>query len=303
MLVLIPLFVFITVILLFWALNPPGKESVEVRLRRHGYLPSARQVADLDKPFSNRVIAPFIERASSLVVKITPQQMQEQTTRKLEQANLQISPAAFLLLSITIGSVLMLLVVGPALKSGTIGLREMVLGAALFGLGIRLPDLWLSRKFKARQNKIRKSLPDAMDLITICVEAGYGLDAALAKVSEKTKGPLADELNRALLEINLGKPRAHALKDMAQRAGVAELQAFIATIVQAEQMGVSIASVLRVQSDSMRVHRRQRAEEEAMKAPIKMLFPLIFFIFPAMFVVILGPAALRIAGSFLIKPG
>src|SRR3972149_10856671 len=119
----------------------------------------------------------------------------------------------------------MLLVVGPALKSGTIGLREMVLGAALFGLGIRLPDLWLSRKFKARQNKIRKSLPDAMDLITICVEAGYGLDAALAKVSEKTKGPLADELNRALLEITTENPPGYALKQRAQRAGVAELQA------------------------------------------------------------------------------
>lgn len=301
MLALIPIFVFITMVLLVWALSSPGKESVEGRLRRHGYLPSARQVADLNKPFSSRVVAPSVDKLALIVMKVTPQQMQRQTKQKLEQANLGISPAGFLFFSIVAGLILALMVAFPTLKSGSFGVREGIFALALFGLGVRLPDMWLTRKFKARQNKIRKSLPDAMDLITICVEAGYGLDAALAKVAEKTQGPLADELNRVLMEVNLGKPRSQALKDMAQRAGVAELQSFIATVVQAEQMGVSIASVLRVQSDSMRIRRRQRAEEEAMKAPVKMLFPLVFFIFPAMFVVILGPAGLKIAGFFMTK--
>lgn len=303
MVALVPISVFITIVLLIWALSPPGNESIEGRLRRHGYLPSGRRVADLNRPFSTRILNPFIERASTIVARITPEQMQQRTKEKLEQSGLKISPSGFLLLELVVGAGLAISILSPALKSGTFGPREVLMGLIVFALGIRLPDFWLSRKFSARQHKIRRSLPDALDLITICVEAGYGLDAALAKVAEKTKGPLAGELSRALLEINLGKPRSQALKDMAQRANVAELQAFIATVVQAEQMGVSIASVLRVQSDSMRVRRRQRAEEEAMKAPVKMLFPLVLFIFPAMFVVILGPAVLRIANFFLTKPG
>jgi len=301
-LALVPIFVFITFVLMIWALTPVQSESLEGRLRRHGYLPSARQLSDLNKPFSQRVLAPFIEKAGSLMARIAPQQLQQRTKEKLEQANLRMSPAGFLLLTAVFGLLLPLVAVSSSLRSGTFGLKEAGLGIALFFLGTRLPDFWLGRKFASRQHKIRKSLPDALDLITICVEAGYGLDAALAKVAEKTKGPLAEELSRALLEVNLGKPRGLALRDLAQRAKVAELQSFIATIVQAEQMGVSIANILRVQSDSMRVRRRQRAEEEAMKAPVKMLFPLVLFIFPAMFVVILGPAVIRIAGFFLMTP-
>lgn len=300
---LLPLSVFITIALLIWALSPPGSESVEGRLRRHGYLPSARQMADLNKPFFSRVIAPLADKASSLVVRITPHQMQQRTKEKLERANLKTSPSGFLLLTAVIGIALPLAIISPNLKSGTFGLKEAFFAAVLFFVGTRLPGFWLSHKYMARQNQIRKSLPDALDLITICVEAGYGLDAALAKVAEKTRGPLAEEVNRAHLEVSLGKPRSESLRDMAQRAGVSELQSFIATIIQAEQMGVSISGVLRVQSDSMRVRRRQRAEEEAMKAPVKMLFPLVLCIFPAMFVVLLGPAVIRIATSFIMKPG
>ncbi|MDP2659168.1 MAG: type II secretion system F family protein [Dehalococcoidia bacterium] len=302
MLALIPLSVFITVVLLMWAVNPPGLESVEGRLRRHGYMPASRQMVELDKPFSNRVLGPLLEQATSLVIRIAPQEMQRRTAEKLEQANVAVSPAGFLFLTTVIALVLPLIVISPALRSGTFGVREAFFGLALFFFGTRLPGFWLSRKITARQTRIRKSLPDALDLITICVEAGYGLDAALAKVAEKTRGPLADELSRALLEVSLGKPRGQALKDMAQRAGVAELQSFIATVVQAEQMGVSIAGVLRVQSDSMRVRRRQRAEEAAMKAPVKMLIPLVLFIFPAMFVVLLGPVAIKMVTTFATNP-
>ncbi|MDO8689222.1 MAG: type II secretion system F family protein [Dehalococcoidia bacterium] len=303
MVALIPLLAFVTVALLIWALTAPGKESMEGRLRKHGYLPTSLQVVDLDKPFSQRVASPLISKAGDMVVRIAPERMQRRTKEKLEQAHLKINPTNFLLFMTILALGLPLIFIGPAIREGHLGFREFILGLGFFFLGVRMPDFWLSRKITARQEKIRKSLPDALDMITICVEAGYGLDAALAKVSEKTQGPLADELKHTLSEVNLGKPRSQALRDMARRTNVSDLQSFIATIIQAEQMGVSIGSILRVQSDSMRVKRRQRAEEAAMKAPVKMLFPLVLFILPAMFVVILGPAALRMLSFFTGQGG
>ncbi len=294
MLIMLPILAFVTVGLLAWAFTMPGTESMEVRLRKHGYMSTNRQVADLEKPFSERVISPLIDLIGVLVLKITPDRMQQHTKEKLEQAQLKIKPTNFLIFMAILAVGLPLLFIMPAIRGGHFGPRELMIGLVMFFLGVRMPDFWLSRKITARQEKIRKSLADALDVITICVEAGYGLDAALHKVAEKTQGPLAEELKTTLLQINLGKPRTQALRDMALRTKVADLQAFIATIIQAEQMGVSIAGILRVQSDSMRIKRRQRAEEQAMKAPIKMLFPLVLFILPAMFVVILGPAGLRI---------
>ncbi|MBI2303765.1 MAG: type II secretion system F family protein [Chloroflexi bacterium] len=300
MLALIPVLAFITIVLFFWAMTPPTPQSVENRLRKHGYMPTARVVVDLNKPFSRRILSPLLENFGRLLARFAPPGILKQTKEKLDQANLSgISPHGFLSLTVVLSLLLPLLFITPFLRTGHLGLKEIVIGIALFILGIRLPDFWLSRKIKSRQDRIRKSLPDALDLITICIEAGYGLDAALAKVGEKTKGPLADEIGRALLEINLGKPRSQALRDMAQRVRVSEFQSFIATIIQAEQMGVSIADIMRVHSDSMRIKRRQEAEEQAMKAPVKMLFPLVLFILPAMFIVILGPVAMRIAAAFI----
>jgi tight adherence protein C len=167
---------------------------------------------------------------------------------------------------------------------------------ALFGN--RVPDFWLSTKITARRNAIVKALPDTLDLVVVCVEAGNSLEAGIARVAERLKGPLADELGRMLGEMSLGKLRREALRDLAKRAAVPDLQTFVAAILQADQMGVSIASALRVQADAMRVRRRQRAEEAAAKLPIKMLFPLLLMIFPALLVVILGPAAIYLMGLF-----
>jgi len=303
MLELFPFIAFITVVLFVWALSAPSNQTMEGRLKKHGYLSTSRQVANLSKPFSQRVALPLAEKAGEVLARITPERLQRRTKEKLELAQLRISPSLFLLATVGLGVILPLLVLSPALREGRFGIREFFLGLAILFLGMRMPGFWLSRKITARQHKVRKSLPDALDLITICVEAGYGLDAALAKVAEKTKGPLAAELAHALLQINLGKPRSQALREVAQRTKVAELQSFIATIIQAEQMGVSIATILRVQSDSMRVKKRQMAEEEAMKAPIKMLFPLVVCILPAMFVVVLGPAAMRMLSFFMGNPG
>jgi tight adherence protein C len=162
-------------------------------------------------------------------------------------------------------------------------------------IGFSLPLFWLKTTVRSKQRLIVKDLPDAMDLIITCVEAGLGLDAALAKVSEQMKGPLAKEISQMLREVGMGRLRREALADLGQRTGVEELISFVNAVIQAEQLGVSIGHVLKVQSDQMRTHRRQRAERLAHEAPVKMMFPLVLFIFPAFLLVILGPAAIRIA--------
>lgn len=161
-------------------------------------------------------------------------------------------------------------------------------------LGFAMPKVWLSNRVAHRQKAIVKSLPDAFDLITTCVEAGLGLEAAMGRVAEKVEGPFGEELNIMLREVSLGKLRRDALREVAERTGVPDLTAFINAVVQAESMGTSIAAVLRVQAEQMRTKRRQRAEQQAQAAPIKMMFPLVLFIFPTLFIVILGPAVIDI---------
>lgn len=161
--------------------------------------------------------------------------------------------------------------------------------------GFFLPDLLLYNSGSKRQEKIRKALPDALDMLTVCVEAGLGFDAALAQVARNTKGPLAADFARVLQEMQIGKSRTQALHALADRTTVPELRAFVSALVQASELGIAMAMVLREQAKELRIRRRQRAEEKAQKVPVKILFPLIFCIFPAMFVVIIGPAAISIA--------
>jgi tight adherence protein C len=160
--------------------------------------------------------------------------------------------------------------------------------------GYTIPEFWLGGRVKKRQHAILLQIPDALDLLTISVRAGLGFDGALAKVVEKINGPLTDEFRRALAEVRVGKPRRDALRDIVPRTEVIPLTNFIGAIIQAEQLGVSISKVLQVQSEQLRIERRQRAEEMAAKAPIKMLFPLVGCIFPSLFIIILGPAIILI---------
>lgn len=162
------------------------------------------------------------------------------------------------------------------------------------GMSFILPQFYLKKRIKERMKGIAKGLPDAIDLLVVSVEAGLGFDMALAKVVEKSEGPLSDEFERSLEEMRLGYPRAQALKNIAKRVQLDDLQSFISAIIQADQLGASIGSVLRIQSEGMRVKRRQRVEETAMKAPIKMLFPMVLFIFPTIFIVVLGPIVLKV---------
>lgn len=165
-------------------------------------------------------------------------------------------------------------------------------------LGLLGPQLWLTQTIQKRQKAITCALPDTLDLLSVSVEAGLGFDSALAKVVEKTKGALAQEMAKVLQEIRMGKPRKDALKDLSVRTGVEDLRSFTAAIIQADQLGVNITNVLKIQSEQMRQKRRQRAEEAAMKAPVKMLFPLVMFIFPTIFIILLGPAVLHMIDIF-----
>jgi tight adherence protein C len=162
-------------------------------------------------------------------------------------------------------------------------------------IGFFLPDLLLYNAGTKRQARIQATLPDAMDMLSICVEAGLGFEAALAQVARNTDGPLAADLSRTLQEMQIGKSRTEALRSLAERTTVPELRVFVSSLVQAGELGISVASVLREQSAEMRVRRRQRAEEKAQKVPVKILFPLVTCLFPAMFVVIIGPGAISIA--------
>jgi tight adherence protein C len=181
-----------------------------------------------------------------------------------------------------------------------IGFSPLVmLWAALLGAfyGFKLPDFWLSMTIRTRQNAIQTFMPDMIDLITVSVEAGLGLDAAIARVSSRFPNPLSEEFQRAMQEVRLGRTRVEALRDMARRVEVPDLTSFITSLVQAELLGIAIANVLRIQSERLREKRSQRAREQAQKAPIKMVFPLVLFIFPALFVVILGPALIQVMST------
>jgi tight adherence protein C len=190
------------------------------------------------------------------------------------------------------------LILGGVL-GGVLGFRSvgwLVVGLAVGAVfGLFLPDLLLYNAGQKRQEKIRRALPDALDMLTVCVEAGLGFDAALAQVARNTNGPLAQECARVLQEMQIGKSRNQALRALTDRTTVGELRAFVSALAQAGELGVPIASVLREQAHEMRVRRRQLAEERAQKVPVKILFPLIACLFPAMFVVIIGPGAISIA--------
>jgi tight adherence protein C len=270
--------------------------TFEERLRQMSREPGKVDLTELElsKPFTERVILPLVERFGSLIAKITPQEILKETVKKIQQSALKIKPGIF------ITSQVFLAVIFPALL-GAIGITTkfpgikglaMLLLSGLFGYF--MPDLWLKGKIASRKLEIQCKLPDALDLLTVSVEAGLGFDMALSKVVEKMKGPLAEEFSKVLHEVRMGKPRREALKGMASRVDCQDLSQFISALVQADKLGVSIANVLRVQSDQMRLKRRQRAEQTAMKAPLKMSFVLVFFVLPALLIVLLGPAAISV---------
>jgi tight adherence protein C len=239
-----------------------------------------------------------------IAIRFTPQNALADTALKLEMAGNPrgLEPTTFFSLRFIGGAIagsflFIIFLISPSMSPFT--LRNLMITSGFMLLGFFVPNMLLSSKIGRRQHEIQKSMPDALDLLTICVEAGLGFDAAMNKVQEKWENELALAFGRALQEMQLGKLRREALRDMSDRMGVAEMHSFVAALIQSEQLGVSMAKVLRIQSDDMRVKRRQRAEAEAQKAPIKMLFPMALLIFPTIMLLLMGPAALLMMRSAL----
>ncbi|MDO8589088.1 MAG: type II secretion system F family protein [Armatimonadota bacterium] len=253
--------------------------------------------AEFAGSFSDRVIRPLLRKVSALARAVTPRGQVEGIDAKLETAGrpLKWGVAEFMgLKTITIVVFAVLGYYSWRYLRVDRPLLSIAAGLLVFVVGYFLPEYLLQHVIYQRQSRIRKALPDTIDLLTVSVEAGVGFDGAMARVAEKVKGPLTDELLRALEEIRLGKTRMQALRDMSVRVALPEMSTFVAALYQAEQLGVSIAKVLRVQGETMRTRRSQMARELAAKLPVKMVFPLVFFIFPSIFVVLLGPALMEI---------
>lgn len=285
-------------------MRTPGKgTTVEDRLAELGTLerPPTLEEIELSLPFSERIIRPRLRALAEFVTRLTPSQTLARTRRNLLIGGIahRVGPAEFLAIRYLLMGLFGAGIITFAATSEVPTTQKLLLIPTVTVLGHYLPVLWLGSRIRRRQSEVVKALPDALDLLTICVEAGLGFDAAMAQVVEKWDNELSQAFGRVLQEIGLGKLRREALRDMADTMDVPDISTFIAAVIQAEQLGVSIAKVLRIQADQMRVRRRQRAEEEARKAPVKIMIPTAFLIFPALFIVLLGPAALTMRDLFL----
>ena len=271
----------------------------ESRFYAAGAAPTLEEV-ELSRPFSERAIRPLFTKLLSLLGRLAPRRNLDEIQWKLEVAG---RPHGWTVMDVVGLRVLSALVLGVAfflvLGLGPSSLGSKMLLAAAFGVvGFYVPMVWLSLQMNSRRRAIQRAMPDGLDMLNVCVGAGLGFDAALSRVGERWQSPLADEFNRVVAEIRLGKVRRQALNDLAWRTDVPDMESFVAAIVQADQLGVSVAKVLRTQAEQMRIARRQRAEELARQATIKMLFPLVFMIFPALLAVLLGPAVPQILETF-----
>jgi tight adherence protein C len=253
---------------------------------------------ELQKPFSERFLRPAIERLGNLMSRSTPAKARQDLDNRLELAGRpgNLTPADFGAIRIVAAAIVAAigLLLGLLMANTLYAVVGLAVGAIV---GYYAPVLWLKQKVDARRAAIQKGLPDAMDLLVIAVDAGLGFDAALARVTDKYKNALSDLFAKVLREVSLGRPRLEAMDEMGRSSGVDDLHNFIQAIIQSEQFGTGIGKILRIQADDMRRRRRQRAQEKAAQATLKMLLPMVGCIFPVLWIVLLGPAAL-----ILMKP-
>lgn len=263
--------------------------TMAARLARIAGLHEAEALAGV----GGRVLRPMLRPIAMGLVSVSSTSLAARIRARIEArlitAGQPLAPRTFMAILVgappALGGIFTALLWG----SGTEGLALVIASFGVVG-----PLVWLSGRVTRRRSQINRELPDTLDLIIVSLEAGLGFEAAIARITDRSEGTLAEELRSVLAEMNVGRGRRHALQALAARTGVPSVGSLVSAILQAEQTGMSIAQVLRAQSDHLRILRRQRAEELAMKAPLKMLFPLVFFIFPSLFVVILGPAILQL---------
>ncbi|HEX6488419.1 MAG TPA: type II secretion system F family protein [Candidatus Dormibacteraeota bacterium] len=286
------------------ALRPATSTGQMLQQRLMAYedqRPISLEEQELQLPFTERFLRPFIERVGRRLSDRTPEKARQDLQNKLNLAGrpFGLSSTDFMVVRYVATVVLGLagLLLGWLSQSPVWLIVFTAVGGAT---GLFYPRLWLDQKVRGRRKEIQKSLPDALDLLTIAVEAGLGFDAALARVTDKFKNALADEFATVLQETRLGRPRLESLDDMGRRTGVEDLHNFVQAVIQSEQMGVGIARVLRIQSDEIRRRRRQRAQEKGAQASLKMLFPMVGCIFPTLWILLLGPGLLGVveAGVF-----
>ena len=274
------------------------RDPLQDRLAQYGEreIPQSLEEIELSLSFRDRVLIPILKRIADITVRFTPEKQLEEARRLIELAGMAgtMEPTSFFALRIvaTAGLGLLAFLLFFVFTANTAPTQALLYTVGGAGLGYFFPLLWIRGKISRRQDGIQKALPDALDLLVICVDAGLGFDMAMGKVYEKWDNDLAIAFGRVLREIQLGKMRREALKDMSDRMDVPDVTSFTAAVIQADQLGVSMAQILRVQSDQMRVKRRQRAQEKAHQAPVKMMIPMVLLIFPSIWIVLLGPAAI-----------
>ncbi|NLL04589.1 MAG: type II secretion system F family protein [Clostridiaceae bacterium] len=277
-----------------------NKKVISIRLDKIAKEDIKNLDYELNQPLFVRVIRPILDDISKIILKVTPKEFKSVFEKKVIKAGNPFN----LLMKDWINIQVIVVLVLPFITAGIchylgLDIRSIIfIGIIEICLGLLFPNLLLNKKIAQRQKEISNSLPDVLDLLTVSVEAGLGFDGALAKVVDKMPGPIAYEFENVIQEMKVGKQKKDALKDMADRVGIHDLTTFVGSIIQADQLGVSIGNVLRIQSEQMREKRRQRAKEKAMKAPVKMLIPMVLFIFPTIFSVLIGPVVIRVIYTF-----
>jgi tight adherence protein C len=269
-------------------------QMVQQRLSVYGGdKPLTVEEIELQRPFSERVLRPAIEKLGSLLSRSTPQKARQDLLNRLELAGRpgNLTPEDFVAVRLVAAAIFAALGLLLGLLFGNVVYLVIALAVGTI-LGYYAPVIWLKQKVDGRRAEIQKGLPDALDLLVICVDAGLGFDAALARVTDKYKNALSDLLTKALREVSLGRPRLEALDEMGRSSGVEDLHNFIQAVIQSEQFGTGIGKILRIQADEMRRKRRQRAQERGAQATLKMMLPMVGCIFPTLWIVLLGPAVL-----------
>jgi tight adherence protein C len=283
--------------------NVNTAQMVQQRLQIYGGGAEATKAltleeVELQRPFTERLIRPMIEQLGNLMSRSTPQRARQDLMNRLELAGRpgNLTPEDFGAVRIVAAAILAAvgLLIGLLLGSPLYIVVSLAVGAII---GYYAPVMWLKQKVDGRRSEIQKAMPDAMDLLVIAVDAGLGFDAALARVTDKYKNALSEQFAKVLREVSLGRPRLEAMDEMGRSSGVEDLHNFIQAIIQSEQFGTGIGKILRIQADEMRRKRRQRAQEKAAQATLKMMLPMVGCIFPTLWIVLLGPAAL-----ILLKP-
>jgi tight adherence protein C len=302
MVILITMSVFTTVgCTLFWILNVFFREKIEIQQRIKKFVVSTdKQSTLIEGTLYERLFEPMMGGFNGFIGRVTPKHYVQQLDKSLNEAGNPMKLNANSCITMQIGAIIIEIigVISIWIAFQVPVLKIMLIFAALVGFTYIFPGLYLKKLIKERQQEIERSLPDAIDLLTVSIEAGLSFDGAMAKLAEKMSGVLVSEFSIALKEMKMGISKRDALKSMIKRVPVDNLITFVGAIIQADQLGVSIGNVLRIQSNIMRQKRRLKASELAMKAPIKMLFPMVFFIFPTIFIVLLGPVVIKVMETF-----